>query len=84
MDIIIASESARRQTLIKDRLPKSEARPTEQRDLFLNEAEALAPTPSMTPAEEDTGSVVAAHHRKKPGRKPLDRKHPAAPPVNAV
>lgn len=56
---------------------KSEARPTEQRDLFLNEAEALAPTPSTTPAEEeDTGSVVAAHHRKKPGRKPLD---PALP-----
>ena len=56
---------------------KSEARSSEQRDLFLNEAEAIAPTPATAPAEEDdTGSVVAAHHRKKPGRKPLD---PALP-----
>ena len=53
---------------------KSEARGTDQKDLFLNEAEALAPT-SDTPAaqeESDEGIEVAAHTRKKRGRKPLD------------
>ncbi len=47
-----------------------------QGDLFLNEAEQLAPTPS-TPAQEDRPEIeVAAHKRKKGGRKPLD---PALP-----
>ncbi len=56
---------------------KSEARGTEQKDLFLNEAEALAPTAAVLPAEEDAaGTEVAGHKRKKPGRKPLD---PALP-----
>ena len=56
---------------------KSEARGDQQRDLFLNEAEALAPTEQTPPAqEEEVGSVVAAHVRKKRGRKPLD---PALP-----
>ncbi|WP_353553164.1 IS66 family transposase [Paraburkholderia terrae] len=57
---------------------KSEARSAEQRDLFLNEAEALAPTPATLPAQEDEadGTPVAGHKRKKPGRKPLD---PALP-----
>ena len=53
---------------------KSEARANPaQRDLFLNEAEALAP--QGTPiAEESTPEAVevAAHNRKKRGRKPLD------------
>ena len=53
---------------------KSEARANPaQRDLFLNEAEALAP--QGTPiAEESTPEAVevAAHNRKKCGRKPLD------------
>ena len=53
---------------------KSEARTNPaQRDLFLNEAESLAP--QGTPiAEEATPEVleVAAHSRKKRGRKPLD------------
>jgi transposase len=53
---------------------KSEARANPaQRDLFLNEAEALAP--QGTPiAEEALPEVleVAAHSRKKRGRKPLD------------
>lgn len=53
---------------------KSEARANPaQRDLFLNEAESLAP--QGTPmAEEATPEVleVAAHSRKKRGRKPLD------------
>jgi transposase len=55
---------------------RSEARGTEQRDLFLNEAEALSST--AAPAqEEETGSVeVGAHRRAKRGRKPLD---PALP-----
>jgi transposase len=52
---------------------KSEARGDEQKDLFLNEAEALAqssaPAPEA-PAEDKT--PVAAHARAKRGRKPLD------------
>jgi transposase len=53
---------------------KSEARtnPT-QRDLFLNEAEALAP--QGTPIAEETTSEaveVTGHSRQKRGRKPLD------------
>jgi hypothetical protein len=57
---------------------KSEARSDAQRDLFLNEAEALAPTAAALPAQEDdTGSTsVAGHKRGKPARKPLD---PALP-----
>ncbi|MCX7177079.1 MAG: IS66 family transposase [Proteobacteria bacterium] len=53
---------------------KSEARGTDQKDLFLNEAEALAPTPATPAAQEDAdeGIEVAAHTRKKRGRKPLD------------
>lgn len=58
---------------------KSEARGTDQKDLFFNEAEALAPTPDTPAAQEDDveDSVdVAGHQRKKRGRKPLD---PALP-----
>jgi transposase len=57
---------------------KSEARGTHQRDLSLNEAEALAPTAQTPPAQEEEvpGVKVAAHSRKKRGRKPLD---PALP-----
>jgi transposase len=57
---------------------KSEARSADQRDLFLNEAEALAPTAATLPAQEDEvdSTPVASHRRKKPGRKPLD---PALP-----
>jgi transposase len=57
---------------------KSEARSADQRDLFLNEAEALAPTAATLPAQEEdeAGTQVAGHTRKKPGRKPLD---PALP-----
>jgi transposase len=55
---------------------KSEARGSEQRDLFLNEAEALGATTAPA-AESDTDSVeVGAHRRTKRGRKPLD---PALP-----
>jgi len=54
---------------------KSEARANPaQRDLFLNEAEALAP--NGAPVAEETGEPlaieVAGHSRKKRGRKPLD------------
>jgi transposase len=50
---------------------KSEARDANQLGLF-NEAEALAPV-GVQPAQEDTPSTpVAAHARKKRGRKPLD------------
>jgi len=58
---------------------KSEARGTDQKDLFLNEAEALAPTAQTSPAEsddEESTTAVAGHKRKKRGRKPLD---PALP-----
>jgi transposase len=56
---------------------KSEARGTDQQDLFLNEAEVLAPTPETPVAQEaDVGIEVAGHPRKKRGRKPLD---PALP-----
>lgn len=57
---------------------KSEARGTEQKDLFLNEAEALAPTAATPIAEEVAPDdiAVAGHIRKKRGRKPLD---PALP-----
>ena len=57
---------------------KSEARGTEQKDLFLNEAEALAPTDESLPAQadEEEATPVAGHQRKKRGRKPLD---PALP-----
>jgi transposase len=57
---------------------RSEARSTGQKDLFFNEAEALAPTTSTGPArEEEPGVEVAGHRRKKRGgRKPLD---PALP-----
>jgi transposase len=53
---------------------KSEARANPaQRDLFLNEAEALAPQGASV-AEEVTPEAVevAGHSRKKRGRKPLD------------
>lgn len=57
---------------------KSEARGSEQKDLFLNEAEALAPTAQTLPAEsgDEESTTVAGHQRKKRGRKPLD---PALP-----
>ena len=54
---------------------RSEARGTDQRDMFLNEAEALAPTSEAPVAQEgepDDGIEVAGHTRKKRGRKPLD------------
>jgi transposase len=55
----------------------SEKRDSRQGDLFLNEAEALAPTPATQPAQEDGPEIeVGAHKRKKGGRKPLD---PALP-----
>ncbi len=62
---------------------KSEARGTGQKDLFLNEAEALAPTDQTPPARIDDidnveSTLVAGHVRKKRGRKPLD---PALPRV---
>jgi transposase len=51
---------------------KSEARGSEQKDMFFNEAEATAP-PDTPVAEEVTPEIeVPAHKRKKRGRKPLD------------
>jgi transposase len=52
---------------------KSEVRGAEQRDLFLNEAEALAM--GFEPAQEtetEQSVEIGAHERKKRGRKPLD------------
>lgn len=57
---------------------KSEARGTDQADLFLNEAEALSGSDSA-PAQEDEAAealTVASHRRAKRGRRPLD---PALP-----
>jgi len=53
---------------------KSETRTNPaQRDLFLNEAEALAPQGKPVAEEATPDAVeVAAHSRKKRGRKPLD------------
>ena len=60
---------------------KSKARDTEQKDMFFNEAEALAAVAQATPALQDgaTGEdscdaavAVPAHQRLKRGRKPLD------------
>jgi transposase len=48
-----------------------EVRGTEQKDLFFNEAEALAPDGSRLPRSR-RGIDVPAHTRKKRGRKPLD------------
>ncbi len=51
---------------------QSEARGADQKDLFFNEAEALAP-PGTPVAEEATIEIeIPAHTRKKRGRKPLD------------
>lgn len=51
---------------------KSEARGSDQKDLFFNEAEALAPAGTPV-AEETTAAIeIPAHTRKKRGRKPLD------------
>ena len=60
---------------------KSEARGSEQKDLFFNEAEALSAThgaPALEEGEPHEGAtdVVAGHQRAKRGRKPLD---PALP-----
>jgi transposase len=51
---------------------KSEVRGTDQKDLFFNEAEILAP--AGTPVAEETPAEIEipAHTRKKRGRKPLD------------
>lgn len=52
---------------------KSEMRGAEQRDLFLNESEALAMGCEPVQETETEQSVeVGAHERKKRGRKPLD------------
>jgi transposase len=45
----------------------------EQRDLFLNEAEALTAATSASPVQESVPDIeVAPHKRKKRGRQPLD------------
>ena len=60
---------------------KSEARGTEQKDMFFNEAEALAAAAQATPGLQDgapgedsdaAAVAVPAHQRLKRGRKPLD------------
>jgi len=57
---------------------KSEARGTEQKDMFFNEAEALAAAAQATAALQDDAAGddaaldVVAHKRLKRGRKPLD------------
>lgn len=52
---------------------KSEARGSEQNDMFFNEAEALAAAAQATPAVADDAAVdVPAHTRLKRGRRPLD------------
>lgn len=56
---------------------KSEARGTDQKDMFFNEAETLAAAAQATPTLEDGSAEddaldVAGHKRLKRGRKPLD------------
>jgi transposase len=56
---------------------KSEARGSEQKDLFFNEAESLAPVAAKEAEACDEQSIeVPAHRRARRGRKPLD---PALP-----
>jgi transposase len=79
--------------LLKERLAKmihkmfaakSEARGTEQKDMFFNEAEAQAAATQAAPAQEeseaaqvpDADTTDVAGHKRKRGRKPLD---PALP-----
>ena len=50
---------------------KSEARGTEQKDMFFNEAEALA-AQATAALQDDAALDVAAHKRLKRGRQPLD------------
>lgn len=66
--------------LLKERLARmmrnvfaarSEARGSDQKDMFFNEAEALAAATQAAPAQEDSADV-AGHKRLKRGRKPLD------------
>ena len=59
----------------------SEVLRTHQKDMFFNEAEALAAATKAAPAQQDggddsDGAEVAGHKRAKRGRKPLD---PALP-----
>ncbi|PUA41306.1 hypothetical protein C5U62_32545 [Pseudomonas protegens] len=59
---------------------KSEIRGSQQKDLFFNEAEALAPASVTQPAQEVLNEVeVPGHKRKKPGRKALDPNLPRLP-----
>lgn len=51
---------------------KSEARGTDQKDLFFNEAEILAPVGTPVAEESSLEIEIPAHTRKKRGRKPLD------------
>ena len=60
---------------------KSEARGTEQKDMFFNEAEALAAAAQATPALEDGAAGddtldVGGHKRLKLRRKPQDNDQP--------
>ena len=51
---------------------KSEVRGSAQKDLFFNEAEALAPSGTPVAEEEAEPVEIPAHTRQKRGRKPLD------------
>jgi transposase len=51
---------------------KSEVRGTDQKDLFFNEAEVLAPAGTPVAEEAPAEIEIPAHTRKKRGRKPLD------------
>jgi len=51
---------------------KSEARGSEQQDMFFNEVEMLAPAGTPVVEETTVEVDVPAHKRKKRGRKPLD------------
>lgn len=51
---------------------KSEVRGTDQKDLFFNEAEVLAPVGTPVAEEAPAEIEIPAHTRKKRGRKPLD------------
>jgi transposase len=51
---------------------KSEVRGTDQKDMFFNEAEVLAPIGSAVAEESSSAIEIPAHTRKKRGRKPLD------------
>jgi transposase len=74
-DEILTLEEKLRLALFKrfGRSSEQESRTTGQGDLFTEADDTAGTTPAVT---DDDTVTVAAHTKKKPGRKPIDPKHP--------